>query len=329
MYRIINSKLKKQNMNKLLIIFLLFPLASFGQRNIQHEPQRVFHKLLKINLGEFNKNHDLKKVVFRRDTIFSSSYELDENGNILRSIGSENEFIKEAIYKYDSLNRTIESKHYKPDNTFSYGYYYKYVNGTQLKYKLIDSILLSKSTFLKGENISIYSKYNEKGENTSKNISVYDDNRNILHELRFHGRKLHMEYRYEYLGNEKYVTSIYFDKKGVKVKEERILDKINIPEKNISKHHTKEGDYFFRTDSFDTKGNLIKMVLIDKSGNPYKIESSYYNSAGQLIKDVEKDYEKDRNVIYNYEYDESGKVITVVKESGKIEEIFRYEYEYF
>lgn len=313
-------------MNRILIILFLISQIAFGQRQIQHEPERTFNKLI---IGkattEFAKENNLKKVAFYRDTVFSSSMEFDKNGNFIRTIGMENNSVRESTYKWNEQNRMIETKKYSPDGSFRYGYYYRYENGAQLMFKIKDSLLFRKETFLKGENISTYSEYDSIGKIILKNVYVKDNEMNWLLETRFQDDRIYVQYRYEYLDNKKYVTKVQFDKNGTKFSEKRHLDEIKID--NKLEHYTEDDERLFRIDSFDKNGNLLKMELFDKEGKPARIETSKYNPKGQLSKLMKVDLRRDQKTKYTYEYDKSDRIELVKKEFNGEIEIFRYKYE--
>jgi len=233
--------------------------------------------------------------------------------------------VRESSYKWNEQNRMVETKKYSPDGTFRYGYYYRYEKGAQLMYKIKDSLLFRKETFLKGENISTYSEYDSMGKIILKNVYVKDSEMNWLLETRFQDDRIYVQYRYEYLDNKKYVTKVQFDKNGTKVNEKRYLDEVKIG--NKLEHYTSNEERLFRVDSFDNKDNILKMELYDKKGNPTRTETSEYNSKGQLIKLIKEDFRRDKKTIYTYKYDKSDRVELVKKEFNEEKEIFRYEYE--
>jgi hypothetical protein len=315
-------------MNRLLIILILISQVAFAQSKIQHEPERIFNKLI---IGqattEFAKEKNLKKVTFYRDSVLSSSIEFDRNGNCITTIGMENKAVQKTTYTWNEQNQIVEKRHYSPDSSFRYGYYYRYENGAQLMYKIEDSLLFRKETFLKGENISTYSEYDSEGKVILKNVYVKDENMKWLLETRFQDDRIYVQYRYEYLDNKKYVTKVQFDKNGTKVSEKRHLDEIKTD--NGLEHYTEEDERLFRIDSFDANDILLEMKLLDKDGNPTRKETSEYNSKGHLIKLIKEDFRIDKKTIYSYKYDKSYRVELVKKEFNGKTEIFRYVYEVF
>ena len=244
-------------MNKLSILFLFSFSLTFGQRQIQHEPERIFNTL---NEGkttiEYAKEKNLKKITFLRDKVLSSSIEFDKNGNFIKTVGMENNSVRHSTYKWDVLNRMIEKKHFSPDGSFRYGYYYRYDNGAELMYKIKDSILYTKETFIKGENIGTHSQYDSIGQITSKKVYVKDSEMRWLSSSRFQNDQIYVQYRYEYLDNKKYVTKIQFDHNGTKYSEKRHLDEVKLDGK--LEHYTDDG-WLFRVDHFDESDNLLKI----------------------------------------------------------------------
>lgn len=313
-------------MNRLLIISLLIFQNIFGQRQIQHEPERIFNKLIEgKSTTEYAKEMNLKKVIFYRDTILSSSIEFDQNGNFITTIGMENKAVQKSIYKWDELDRMVETKKYSPDGSFRYGYYYSYENGAKLMYKIEDSILFRKSTFLKGENISTYSEYDSIGNIILKNVYVKDSQMNWLLETRFKEDKITVQYRYEYLGDKKYVTKVQFDENGSKISEKRHLDEIK--NDNRIEHYAEKDERLFRIDSLDANKNLIEMKLLDKEGNPTRTETFEYGSSGLPSKETKIDFRRNQTTTYVYTYDESNRIELVEKRFNEKTETFRYKYE--
>jgi hypothetical protein len=313
---------------RLLIILILISQVGFAQSKIQHEPERIFNKLI---IGQatidFAKEHKLKKVTFYRDTLLSSLMEFDTNGNFITKIGMENNAVRKSTYKWDDQNRMIEKKHYSTDGSFRYGYYYKYKDGAQLMYKIEDSLLFRKRTSIENENISTYSEYDKNGKIILKNVYVKDSDMKWLLETRFQNDKIYVQYHYEYLDDKKYVTKVQFDKNGTKVSEKRYLDEVKT--ENGLEHYTKDDERLFRIDSFDRNGNLIEMKLLDEDGNLTRIENYKYSSKGQLKKLTKENLSRGQKLIYSYKYDKTDKVELVKKELNGNLEIFRYEYETF
>jgi len=300
---------------------------TFGQRQIQHEPERIFNSLNKgIATTEYAKEKKLQKIAFYRDTILSSSIEFDENGNFVRTVGMENNSVRHSTYRWDEQNRMIEKKHFSPDGTFRYSYYYRYENGSKLMFKLKDSLLFEKNTFLKGENISIYSRYDSIGKVITKSVSVKDDNMKWLMETRFQDNQIYVQYRYEYIDNKKYVTKTQFDDNGTKLSENRHLDEVKL--KGKLEHYTDDG-WLFRVDSFDENDNLIKMQLFEEDGKMTREECSKYDSNGKLIKQTKESFNRDYKVVYTYIYDEMNRIKKVIKKHDGNKEIFRFSYEVY
>ncbi len=312
-------------MNRLLIVLLFISQFVFGQRQIQHEPERIFNKLIVGKATtEYAKENNLKKVTFFRDTVFSSSMEFDKNGNFIRTIGTENNSVRKSTYKWNEQNRMVEKKHFSPDGTFRYGYYYRYENGAQLMYKIKDSLLFRKETFLKGENISTYSEYDSIGKIILKNIYVKDSEMNWLLSSRFQNDRIYVQYRHEYLDNKKYVTKIQFDENGTKVSEKRHLDEVEF--ENKLEHYT-DDEILFRVDDFDENDNLIKMELFDKEGIKTRKEYSEYDQSEKLIKHRQEFLTRNLEIIYTYKYDKLSRIKEVTKEYDGKKEVFRYAYE--
>ena len=314
-------------MYKILIPFLFSFSLTFGQRQVQHEPERIFNTLEKGKATtEYAKEKNLKKVTFYRDTILSSSMEFDKNRNFVRTVGMENNLVRHSTYKWDELNRMTEKKHFSPDGSFRYGYYFIYENSSKLMFQLKDSLLFTKETFVKGENISINSRYDSIGKITSKSVSVKDDDMKWLTETRFQGNKVYVQYRYEYIENKKYVTKIQFDHNGTKYSEKRHLDEVKLNGK--LEHYTDDG-WLFRVDNFDENDNLIKMELFEKDGQLTRRESSKYNSSGKLIKRTKNFFEKGYKEVYTFKYDKFNRLKKVIKKRDENKEIFRYAYEVY
>lgn len=300
---------------------------TFGQSKIQHEPERLFNKLdLGKQTSEFIKEHRIEKITFLRDTLVSSSIEFDQNGNSVCEIGMENDAVRKTLRKYDKQNREIETKHFSPDDSFRYGYYYKHEDGVRIMYKLKDSLLFRKTAFIKPENIRLYSEYDESGNIILKNIYTHDDDMKYLLETRFQNNRLYVQYRYEYLENKKYVTKIQYDSNGTKVSENRHLDEKEIASENKLYHYRDEDESIFRIDTFDDQKKLTKMELFDNDNQLYRIEINSYNSEGQLIKVVEENLKRDTKIEYVYNYDNENRIQSINKSTNGIKEIFNYEY---
>ncbi len=313
-------------MNKILILSLFISQIAFGQRQIQHEPERIFNMLI---IGKsttvYAKEKGLKKVHFYRDSILSSSMEFDKNGNFITTVGMENNVIKKTTYKWDDQDRLIETKYYSRKDTSSYGYYYRYINGAQLMFKIEDSLLFRKETFLKEENIRTYSEYDTTGIVISKSVYVKNKKSQWLLETRFQYDHIYVQYRYEYLDNKKYVTKVQFDKNGTKRSEKRYLDEIR--NGNELEHYTSDEERLFRIDSLDKNDNLLKMVLLDKNGNITNTKILKYDSKGQLTIQTKIDLTRNQKIKYGYQYDKLGRIKLVIKEFNGVPEIFRYSYE--
>jgi len=313
-------------MNRILILLLFISQVVFGQSKIQHEPERLFNKLY---TAEFIKEHKIEKITFLRDTLLSSSIEFDRNGNSVCEIGMENNSVRKSLRKYDNQNREIETKYFNSDESFRYGYYYKFEDGFRVMYKLKDSLLFRKSGIIKPENIRIYSEYDEDGSLILKYIYTHDNDMKYLLETRFQNNRLYVQYRYEYLDNKKYVTKIQYDDNGTKLSEKRHLDEQEFPTENKLNHYRDENESIFRVDSFDKNENLVKMELFDNDNKLYRLEISNYNSKGQLIKVIKENLKRDLKTEYRYFYNKQNRIETIEKETNGNKEIFRYEYKMF
>ncbi len=314
-------------MNRILILILFASQIAFGQSKIQHEPERLFNKLdLGKSTAEFIKEHKIEKITFLRDTLLSSSIEFDQNGNSVCEIGMENNAVRKTLRKFDNQNREIETKHFNSDDSFRYGYYYKFEDGFRVMYKLKDSLLFRKSGIIKPENIRIYSEYDEDGNLILKNIYTHDNDMKYLLETRFQNNRLYVQYRYEYFDNKKYVTKIQYDRNGTKVSEKRHLDVQEYPTQNKLNHYREENESVFRVDSFDKNENLIKMELFDNDNKLYRLEINNYNSKGQLTKVIKENLKRDLKTEYRYFYNKQKLIETIEKETNGNKEIFSYEY---
>src|SRR5690606_34664641 len=230
----------------LFLIFFASQIIS-GQSKIQHEPERLFTDLIAgESISQFVKDNRIKKITFLRDTVLSSSIEFDGNGNRIVEIGMENSYVKKTLRKYDNLNREIETRYFNTDGSLRYGYYYKFKDGSEIMFKLKDSLLYRKSAFISPENIRLYSEYNEDGILILKNVYTYDDDMNYLLTSRFQNDRLYVQYRYEYLDNKKYVTKIQYDDNGSKVSESRRLDEEEFPDDKKLIYYTEDGETIFR-----------------------------------------------------------------------------------
>jgi hypothetical protein len=325
----VTSNLTKP-MNRILIFILFASQIAFGQSKIQHEPERLFNKLdLGKSTTEFIKEHKIEKITFLRDTILSSSIDFDKNGNSICEVGMENNSVRKSLRKYDEQNREIETKYFNSDDSFRYGYYYKFENGVRLMYKLKDSLLFRKTAFIKPENIRLYSEYDEDGNLILKNIYTHDDDMKYLLETRFQNNRLYVQYRYEYLDNKKYVTKIQYDDNGTKVSEKIHLDEEKLSSKNKLNHYRDEDESIFRIDSFDNNENLVKMELFNNDNKLYRLEINNYNSNGQLIKVIKENFKRDKKTEYIYIYDNQNRIERIDKRTNGIKEMFRYEFTTF
>jgi hypothetical protein len=312
---------------KIFLTFLLFATqVVYGQSKIQHEPEKLFYQLdLGMSISEYVKNHCIKKILFLRDTALSSVNEFDENGNTIIQIGMENDHVRKSTHRFDDKNRKTQTKYFNSDGSFRYGYYYKFEDGIREMYKLEDSLLFRKSAYIIPENIRIYSEYNDDGTLKLKNIYVYDSTEKPLLETRFLANVISVQYRYEYLGDKKYVSKIQFDRNGTKVSEKRHLDEIK--KDNKVERYPEDDERLFRIDSFDINDNLIKMELLDEDGKITRIETLEYNSNEQITTKVEVDLRRDKKISYTYQYDKFGKIELIIKKSNTESEYFRYKYE--
>ena len=304
---------------------LIFFITNFvtSQSTIQHGPERLFNQIIGMPTTEYAKKNNLKKIIFLRDTTLSSSIEFDESGNFIETVGMENNYVRRSTYKWDDQNRMIETKKFNPDNSFRYGYYYKYKDGAQLMFKLEDSLLFRKEIFLKKENIRVYSEYNPDGSIRVKNVYVKDDDNNYLLESRFQRNRLYVQYRYEYIDNKKYVTKIQYDDNGTKTSEKRHLDEIEMEDK--IEHYT-DDERIFRIDNFDKNGNLLTMKLVDENMKPTRVETSIYDDEGKIVSKEEKYYLKNNTRKYIFKYDDLGRPDYILKSTNGSDEIFRYKY---
>jgi len=334
----IPNTLQAITMKKLYnLLILLFFTANFvfGQ-SIQHESRKLFVMTLDIPENIRNSNsaftkfvqkNSLKQVLCLRNGQISSKINFDKNGNVITKIENDNRVTNRSELKYDDNNQIIEKKNFKPDGSFRNGYYYRYENGSKFVYEIKDSLLINKYTFIKRENINIYSRYDTTGIIISKSIHIKDTDMKWLLETRFQKDRISVQYRYEYLGDKKYITKVQFDENGTKISEKRHLDEIKTD--NKLEHYTEDDERLFRVDSFDENGNLLKMELFDKNDGPTRTENSKYNSIGQLIELIKEDFRRDQIIIYTYKYDKSDRVELVEKEFNEEKEIFTYEYETF
>lgn len=276
---------------------------------------------------KFALKNNLKQVLCLRNGQISSEINFNKNGNVLTKIENDNKVTNRSELKYDDNNQIIEKKNFRPDGSFSSGYYYRYENGSKLVYGIEDSLLISKHSFIKRENINIYSRYDTIGRIISKHVDIKDADMKWLLETRFQKDRIYVQYLFEYLGDKKYITKVQFDENGTKISEKRHLDEIKTDSK--LEHYTEDDERLFRVDSFDENGNILKMELFDKNDEPTRTETSEYNSIGQLIKLIKEDFQRDQIIIYTFKYDKSDRVELVEKEFNGEKDIFRYEYETF
>lgn len=315
-------------MNRLLIFLLFASQIVFGQSKVQHEPERLFNQLdLGMSRSEYVRKNQIKKIKFLRDTTLSSSLEFDKSGNTIIQIGMENDYVRKSVHKFDSQNREIESKHYNPDGSFRYGYYYKFKDGITIMYKLEDSLLFRKSAYFKPENIKIYSEYKEDGTLKLKNFYVFDSQDRYLLETRFSPDEIKVQYRYEYLGDKKYVTKIQYDQNGTKISEKRHLDEKKLPNEQRVNHFREDSETIFRTDLLDKKGNIVKMELFDNDGQLYKVETKEYDNQGRLMKVTKENFKKQEKIEYDYVYNKQSRLKTIIKTTDGNSENFEYNYE--
>jgi len=315
-------------MNRIIILLLFTFQFTLGQSKIQHEPERLFNQLeLGMSRKEYIKKNNIKKISFLRNSALSSSLEFDENGNTIIQIGMENDYVRKSIHKFDNKNREIESKHFNPDGTFRYGYYYKFQDGLRLMYKLEDSLLYRKSTYFEPENIRIYSEYNKDGTLKLKNIYVFDSKNRYLLETRFNKDAIRIQYRYEYIGNKKYVTKIQYDENGTKISERRHLDEEKLPNELKLKYYREDNESLFRIDFFDKKDNLIKIELYDNDNQLYHTETKEYDSQGKVKKVIKENFQRPEKIEYIYIYDKQNRIKTIKKITNRNTEKFEYQYE--
>jgi len=268
------------------------------------------------------------KVNYFRDTILSSSTTFDKNGNTIETFGNENDFVQRTETKFDSLNRQIETKHYKPDGTLSYGNYYVYFGNTELTFRLNDSLLLSNFTFLKEEKTSIYSSFDTLGNITFKTIVVYDNEMKSKLELIFHKFNLYREIRYEYVENKKFITEIKYNENGEKYFEKRTLKEESFPNKNKINHFT-EDEILFRTDKLDSNGNLVEMKLFSENGKLSDLKSYKFENDSILKEIIIQDFERNNETIYKFEYDSNKFLKSIIKTSKDKIETYYYEYIFY
>lgn len=309
----------------LLFIFLASQIIN-GQSKIQHEPERLFMDLFPgDSVSRFVKKNRIEKITFLRDTILSSSIEFDRNGNSIVEIGMENNYVRTTLRKYDNLNREIETKYFNTDGSFRYGYYYKFIDGSEIMYKLEDSLLYRKSAFIAPENIKLYSEYNKDGNLILKNVNVYDDDMRYLLTNRFQNDRLYVQFRYEYLDNKKYVTKIQFDENGTKVSERRLLDEEKFPDDKKLIYYTEDEQTIFRIDKFDENENLLKMELFNEN-QLIRTKTNSYNSKGQITNIVEENFQREEKIEYTFRYNELDQLKSIKKATNGIAEIFYYDY---
>jgi len=316
------------NVFKLSLILVLISFASYSQSNIQHEPERIFEKLVeKRTKKEFISNYGIKKVSFYRDTILSSSIEYDREGNLFETIGMENKSVRKTVYKWDDKNRLIEKKHFNSDGSFRYGYYYLYRNGSKFEYEIKDSLLFEKTSFLKEEKVDTYIRFDKDGTVSSKFITIYDNEMRYLMTSRYNKDNIYAQHRYEYLNNKKFITRIKFDSNGTKINEKRYLTEIRT--ENGLEHYAGDTEHLFRVDTYNENGDMSEMIILDKLGDTNNIHSYYYDSKGRLSELIKENFMRDTKTVYTYHYDLEGKIELVIKDYNGVIEVFRYRYDFF
>jgi len=305
---------------------------------IQHEPERIYS----VNLPEDYSKADIQKlgikeIHFLRDSMLSSSIEYDNLGNRVKNVGMENNSVRMTLIKYDSLGREAERKHFDTSGLYDHGYYFVYKNEVKKMYKINDSLLLQESSINKDKTIETVTRYNDNGEISFEHITHFDADRDFLYESRFNGSRKYVDYKYERLGNKKFISKIQYDKKGDVSSEYRYLDEESIPSENKVLHYTEDEQYVFRVDSLDSNGKLIKMTLMNEDGIISRIEESQYNSTGRFIRVSKKDLIREIKINYTYQYDSNGRLAQVVKSTEKynleptetLQETFNYNYVYY
>lgn len=320
-------------MTKYITLILFYSQLCFGQSFIQYEPEREFYSTIHRSSNsfgtpttEFAAKHGIKSIAFLRDTVISSVISFDKSGNYLSEIGFENKMVKESVYKWDSKNQITEQRHFKPDGTFYYGYYYSYINGVENKFDIEDSTLVSRNIFLQDENIEIYSTYKETGEIAGKSIVVRDKDLNYLMETRFQNERLYVQYLWDYIEDSVFVSKIQYDQNGSKYYEKKHLDEIN--NENTILHYTDEGR-LFRKDSLINTNQILYFEIYRENGElSRKVEYSY-NKTGGITSRIETNYENNSIKKYTVEYDELDRPIKIEKDHNGIIEEFNYVYEYY
>lgn len=321
-------------MRNTYIILLLFCFNyCFGQE-IQHEPEKLLrYSLVYENMPSFAKENNILKVNCNRGNALSSSITFDRNGNIIETLGNENSSVRKTIVEFDNLNREIERRHYKPDGTFQYGYYYEYFGNTELTYILEDSSLLSRYTSLDIEKTSIYTRLDSLGNISFKTIIVHDNDNQSKLELRFNNYNLNTKYHYEYVENEKFVTKSQYNENGEKYFEKRYLSEKSFPNKNIIKHYTVEDERHFRTDKFDSNNNLIKMELFpikESFSNIENIVKQYKYKNETILTEIKiNDLKRDTDTNYKFVYNEKYLLEKIIIDRNGAIEVFNYEYVFY
>lgn len=314
-------------MRRFLIFMILTYQFVLGQSKIQHEPERLFNGIdLGITLSDFVQKYDIHKIEFLRDTVLSSSRSFDKKGNNIEHIGFENSSVYRTTNTFNKENQLIEIKHYYPDESFNYGYYYKHEEGLRSTYIIEDSLLFRKAAHFIPENIRIYSQYRKDGTLQLKNVYVYDDQDRYLLETRFSDKTIEVQYRYEYVNDKKYVTKVDFNSNGEKTREKRHLDEEKVLNGTKINKYRESTETISRVEFLNSENKLVKMELYDNDHSLYRVESREYDSNDLLKKKVKEDLIRKEKIEYTYFYDDQNRIKRIEKTSEGNFENFEYRY---
>ncbi len=166
-------------------------------------------------------------------------------------------------------------------------------------------------------------------ESTYNELYVYDSENNLIREEHY-GENLSltskMEYSYKYVGSNKEVTRIEYDKNGVK-------KRCNITE------YTSEGKMLKATsETYDATSKLKNSMIIKYNADEEITEILRVDSEGKTISRVVSEYnsfgKESKNIIYDEsgnvssesvsEYDSNGNLICI-KYDGKINSEYQYD----
>ena len=263
----------------------------------------------KTSVTEFDNNGNiLSKLTysFNGDTSTYIQSKYDSKGNIIEYTkydGRKKIYTVKKFIKYDPNGNKVNEKGQR-GNAGDYSDYYKYSSNGDLSeiYYYSNNALVEKRTIENSGNSRIIFIYNGANQLTGKISKTFDTKDNLLQETNYTADgKINKDFIYKY------------DNKGNVIEEEQHL----------------YGKFSLRKKfTYDSSGNLVKIVYEKSGGESFTNNTYSYDSRGLLVEESWYNESKDKYSSKKYKYSSTGNLLEANCYFAQFNSQYVYKYKY-